>query len=233
MQSNSFLVPYVAPGSGFTNFSGGVALGNDDVSRHRIASLIARYSPHLRMLVRGARLHEDRDRYEPMRSSADDVLARFGLEVDPSDCGRVAVRGVPKDLQITIQGVPPDAEPSDTLYLVSCRVRQAPAERLAARSEAAEQEKRTAELVLDRVQDACPQLLGRARVTTEHVGREWRRSYGRSDVTVWTFRGAVYLAEGIHGGGPASLGQVTDWTQGSPRLACGRVGSRAFARLVP
>lgn len=233
MQSNSFLVPYFAPGSGFTNFSRGVPLGSDAASRQRIALLIARYSPHLRMLVRGARLHEDRDRYEPLRSSVDDVLARFGLEVDASDCAVVAARGVPKDVPVTIQGVRRDPEPSDTLQLVSCRVRPAPAELLATRSEAAEEEKRTAELVLDRVQDACPQLLGRARVTTEHIGREWRRSYGRSDVTVWTFSGKVYLAEGIHGGDPVSLGQVTDWANGSPRLTCGRSGGRAFARLGP
>lgn len=233
MQSDSFLVPYFAPGAGFTNVSGGLALGNDALSRQRIALLIARYSPYLRMLTRGARLHEDGDRYPPWRSSVDDVLARFGLEVDPSDCGRVEVRGVPKELQVTIQGVPPDPEPSDTLYLVSCRVRPAPAGRLAAGSEAAQQELRTAELVLDRVQDACPELLGRARVTTEHVGGEWRRSYGRSDVTVWTFGSKVYLAEGIHGGDPVSLGQVSDWTNGSPRLACGRLGGRPFARLAP
>ena len=233
MQSNSFLVPYFAPGSGFTNFSGGVALGSDAVSRRRIASLITRYSPHLRMLVRGARLHEARDSYEPKRSSVDDVLARLRLEVDPSDCGRVAVRGVPKDFQMTIKGVPPDPEPDDTLYLVSCRVRTPSAERLAARSEVAELEQRTADLVLDRVQDACPQLLGQARVPTEHVGREWRRSYGRSDVMVWTFRGYVYLQEVIHGGDPENLGQVTDWTNGSPHLACGRLGGRAFARLEP
>jgi hypothetical protein len=233
MQSNSFLVPYFAPGSGFTNFSGGVALGSDAASRQRIALLIARYSPHLRMLVRGARLHEARDSYEPKRSSVDDLLARLGLEVDASDCGRVAVRGVPKDLQVTIEGVPPDPEPDDTLYLVSCRVRPRPTERLAAGSEAAEREKRAVDLVLDRVQDACPQLLGRARVATEHVGREWKRFYGRSDVMVWTFRGNVYLAEVIHGGDPANLGQTTDWTNGSPHLACGRLGGRAFARLEP
>ena len=84
-QSNSFLVPYLAPGSGFINLQGDYTLGPGGANGRRIDTLMRRYSPHVRLLFQPK---------SPNFLAASDALEPFGLQVDTSDCASFAVRDV-------------------------------------------------------------------------------------------------------------------------------------------
>ena len=58
-QSNSFIAPFLASGSGLVNFSGGYAFGPEGANGARIQALIRRYTPHLRVLWGGAQPQVD------------------------------------------------------------------------------------------------------------------------------------------------------------------------------
>ncbi len=52
-QTNSFVAPYLAPSSGLINIPGIYTLDPDGANRARVEALVNRYSPNMRMLIRG------------------------------------------------------------------------------------------------------------------------------------------------------------------------------------
>jgi len=227
-QSNSFIAPFLAPGAGLVNFSGGYALAPDGANGARVKALIQRYSPHLRVLVRGARLYRDEERRAPRRSQVDDALARYGLRVDMSDCATIAANGVPPDLEIIVKtSAPVEAQSRDTTYLVTCHLVPDNADHSA---EIARQ--RAADLVLDRLEDACPELFQPRRMATEHDGEAWQRLYINTDLTAWVSHGWVKFRNPVGGGPPALVGRESDWASAPLRLSCGRHGRDYFANLL-
>ncbi|HXO65099.1 MAG TPA: hypothetical protein VN882_10400 [Steroidobacteraceae bacterium] len=227
VQSNSFIAPYLARGSGLVNFSGGYALGPTDPNGVRIEQLIRRYAPHLRVLITGARLYEPADHQEPLRSHVDDVLARFGLRVDAADCARIVVQGLPPELEIRVTGSHPELPPPDTTYLVSCRLVPDDTDRSAQLAE-----ERVADLVLDRLEDACPALFQPRRMLTEHINGKWQRLYMNTDLTAWISRGQLKFRDSVRGDDIVNLGRVSDWTGSPPRLACARRDDHYLARVL-
>lgn len=228
VQSNSFLVPFLAAGSGFVNFSGGYALSSEGAGGKRIEDLIRHHDPHLRMLASGAHVYADNDRRAPARSQIDGALQRLGLRVDPTDCATIAIRGVPADLEITFksQRVPePTTAIPDTAFVVSCRVVHdvtGQAEFLA--------RQRAVDVVFDRLEDACPELFRPRRIQTEHPGTTmWLRSYPVTDLIAWVDHGQVESRDLIHGGGKIEhLGRESDWAEGPRSLVCGRQRDGSF-----
>jgi hypothetical protein len=226
-QTNSFVAPYLAPGSGLINFSGLYALGPDGANGARVSALVARYAPDIRMLIRGERLYRDDERRLPNRAQIDDALRPFSLRVDESDCATIAVHGLRPDLEITMAASAPSAPQSrDTTYLVSCRVTpdntdysaQIPA-------------RRDIDLALDHLEDACPALFQPRRPRTEIIGDGGMRRYGGTDLVAWVSHGTVKFLQPPIGGDVVVLGRESDWTKASIQLRCGRRNGRYFARL--
>ncbi|HEX4025932.1 MAG TPA: glycosyltransferase family 87 protein [Steroidobacteraceae bacterium] len=227
VQSNSFVAPYLARGSGLVNISGDYVLSEQGAIGARIDGLIERYSPHVRMLVRGSQLYENR-RVSPSRAAVDDTLSRFGLHADVDDCQRITVRGLPPDLQIQIDDVkPPPEGPPDTTYLISCRVVADHSDRSA---EIADQ--RAAEMVLNRVEDTCPYLFQPRGLATEHVGHSWQRLYINTDLRLWVSRGWVKFTNPIRGDGVFFIGRESDWLKAPMRMNCGRRAEHYFATVI-
>jgi hypothetical protein len=226
-QTNSFVAPYLAPGSGLINFSGLYALGPDGANGARVSALVDRYAPNIRMLIRGERLYRDDERRLPNRAQIDDALRPFSLRVDEGDCATIAVHGLPPDLEITMAASQPAAPQSrDTTYLVSCRVApdntdysaQIPA-------------RRDIDLALDHLEDACPALFQPRRPRTEIIGDGGMRRYGGTDLIAWVSHGTVKFLQPTIGGDVVVLGPESDWTKASIHLLCGRRNGRYFARL--
>jgi hypothetical protein len=218
-QSNSFIAPFLAKGSGLINFSGGYALGPEGATGARIDALIRRYAPHLRVLWNA-------------QTRADDALARFGLRIDPSDCATITAHGLPPDAEITIiQSSAPikpiNPQPRDTTYLTSCHLVSDNTDRsaLIAREHAVD-------LVFDRVEDACPALFQPRRARTEHDRDVWRRLYVNTDLVALVGHGSVKFLNPLRGGQTIYLGLESDWAKTPPHLACGRRESRYFARVL-
>jgi len=228
IQSHSFIAPFLASGSGLINFSGGYALGPDGPSGARTEALIRRFSPHVRILVLGARLHADAERLQPRFSQVDATVARFGLRVDPSDCATITVYGLPAPLEITIgRSEPVAAQNRDTTYLTSCRL----VPDLNARSTQVTSQ-RAADLVLDRLEDACPKLFQPRRLLSEPNGAAWQRTYMNTDLTAWVSRGWVQFRNPNSADPTVYLGRESDWANAPLRLACGRHNGHYFAHVL-
>jgi hypothetical protein len=229
IQSNSFIAPYLAGGSALVNFSGGYELSADGANGARIKALIKRYAPHLRMLVTGANLYEDADNRMPRRTTVNDALMRFGLQVDMRDCSRIALRGLPPEIELGPGS--PDSDTSlspDTTYLVSCRIIPDDSDQsvLAARQ-------REVDLVFTHLEDACPKLFQPRGLTTQHDGDVWRRRYPSTDLTAWVSYGTVKAVNPARGAdGMIRLGGETEWSKAPLHLDCGRRNGVYFARVL-
>ena len=226
-QSNSFIAPFLARGSGLVNFSGGYALGPQGASGARIKTLIRRFSPHLRVLLAGTRLHADSERLEPRRSQVDALLARFGLRIDTSDCATLTVHDLPPPLQITVKtSEPVERQSRDTTYLLSCHLVPDDTDRSV---QIARQ--RAADLALDRLEDACPQLFQPKRLLSEPHGDAWQRLYVNTDLIAWVSHGWVMFRNPL-ADPPVYVGRESDWARAPPRLICGRRDGHYFATAL-
>jgi hypothetical protein len=225
-QTNSFIAPYLAPGAGMINVSGGYTLGPDGATGARIEALIDRYAPNIRMLIRGERLYRDDERRLPNRTQIDDALGPFGLRVDQSDCATITVHGLPPDLDFTMATSQP-AVPQlrDTTYLVSCRVapdKTAHTTQMLAR--------RDIDIALDHLEDACPALFQPRRPRSEYSGDGGLRRYLNTDLAAWVSHGSVTFQQPSMGDA-VYLGSEKDWAKAPMQVQCGRSNGRYFASM--
>ena len=230
IQSNSYIVPFLASGSGVVNFSGGYVLGPDGANSSRVRSLISRYAPNLRVLVSGDRIHPDSELREPRQSDVDDALRIFSLRVDMNDCETISVRGAPttvwRPLESAVPAQIPPRELRYTSQLATCRL--VTDERDNSREKA---ERRAAELELDRLEDACPTLFQPRRPQTEHINEMWIRVYPSTDLSAWVGKGEVKFIDPTRGMPHGTvIGREIDWARGQQPLVCGRRHGIYFVR---
>jgi hypothetical protein len=226
-QTNSFVAPYLAPEAGLINFSGLYTLGPDGANGAHIESLMNRYAPNIRMLIRGERLYRDDERRPPNRAQIDDALSAFSLRVDEGDCATIAVHGLTPDLDFTMAtSVPAIPQPRDTTYLLSCHVVPDKADHSAQMPM-----RRNADLALDHLEDACPALFQPRRPRTEYSGDGGLRHYIGTDLNAWVSHGSVKFLQPSVGGDVVYLGPESDWTKASIQIRCGRRNGRYFASL--
>jgi hypothetical protein len=224
-QTNSFVALYLAPGSGLINFSGLYTLGPDGASGAYIRSLMNRYGPNIRMLVRGERLYKDEEMHLPNRAQIDDALSAFSLRVDADDCATIAVHGLTPDLDFTMATSKPGVPQSrDTTYLLSCHVFPDTADHSAQILT-----RRNVELALDHLEDSCPALFTPRRPRTEKIGDGGLRRYAGTDLVAWVGHGSVKFLQPTIGGDVGYLGPEIDWAKGAIPIRCGRHNGRYFA----
>jgi hypothetical protein len=233
MQSNSYIAPFLPKGSGVVNFAGGYPLGPDGANAARVRAIIARSRPHLRVLVAGDRIYEDSALRLPRQSDVDDALRTFALRVDMSDCETITVRGMrptvwrPLESSIPAPPIPPSGKLRFTSYLASCH--------LVANTDDESREmaaRRAVDVVLDRLEDACPALFQPRRPQTEHINQVWQRFYGATDLTAWVSQGEVKFASAVRDTQDVNVGREEAWTKEPLTLECGRRNGIYFARLT-
>jgi hypothetical protein len=230
--SNSFLVPFLPKESGFVNVSSYSVLGPDGTSAIHVRAMIKRSTPHVRVLVRGEGIYEDAVKREPRQSDVDDVLRMFDLRVDMSDCETMTVQG----LRSSIWRAPNSSIPAPLLprgkhryssHFASCHVvadTRDHSQETAAR--------RAVDVILDRLEDACPAMFQPPRRQTEHVNQIWLRRYGATDLTAWVGSGEVKVSDAVRNPSDIYLGREEAWARGPQRLECGRRNGVYFARLA-
>jgi len=227
-RSNSFLAPYLPREAGFIDISGSYPLEATGPNGRRVETLIQRYAPHLRILVTGERLHADAERRAPTVSGINSTLQGFGLQVDPDDCATIAVRGIASDPEDGPPGaVSTRGLASPPLFLVSCGLIPDHTDHSADLTR-----QRTANIVLDRLEDACPELFRPRRPPTGRFAYMWRRIYLNTDLVAWVSGDEVKVFNPIQGENTQYLGSESDWARAPPRLACGRRNGHYFARLL-
>jgi hypothetical protein len=246
IRSNSFLAAYLPPEAGLVDIASSYPLEATGANGGRLEALVRRYATHVRLLVSGERLHADGERQSPTVSGINSTLQRFHLRTDPLDCAKITVRGVASDGPLYVSsgsvsatGPEPRAQvhvaaaavstsaPESPLYLVSCAL--VPDDTDHPNDNARE---RTANIVLDRLEDACPQLFQPRRVPTGRYLYMWRRIYLNTDLVAWVSRGEVKFYDPVRGDDVVYLGTEDDWARAAPRLSCGRRQGHYFAKVV-
>jgi hypothetical protein len=219
-RSNSFLAPYLPPDAGLIDIAGSYPLLAGGANGKRVQALIERYAPHVRLLVTGERLYADAERRSPTVSGINSTVQAYGLQVDPADCATLTVRGIASDPEVGT-GLP------SPLYLVSCALVPDHADHSADLAR-----ERTANLVLDRLEDACPKLFQPRRPPTGRYASMWRRMYLNTDLIAWVSKNEVKFFNPVRGDDTVYLGSESDWAQTPPRLDCGYRDGRYFARVL-
>jgi hypothetical protein len=225
--SNSFLVPFLAKGSGFVNFSGDYVLGPEGANAARVRAMIGRGAPHLRVLVSGEQIFPNAARREPRQSDVDDTLRPFGVRVDMSDCESITVRELRQSAWRAFDSSLPAPMPRYKSMFTSCHL-------MVDTSDQSQEmiARRAVDVVLNRLEDACPALFQPPRPQTEHVNQVWLRTYAATDLTAWVGKGEVKFIDAVRNPSEVFVGSEEAWAKGSLPIECGRRHGIYFARLT-
>ncbi len=235
VQSNSFVVPYLPAGSGFINLQGDYVLGPDGANGARIRQLISRFSPQLRVLTVDSRGNAARNHDVPHLSDVDDAVEPFGLRVDANSCSRIVSPANPTLEVVTFGRMLPRLPQSAwyTRYLVTCRLVPDTAQQ-----QTSALSRRTADLVLDRLEDACPSLFQPRRPETYFIGSNsddyfWVRRYTNTGVMAWVHHGRVGFEKVIGDNRVQDGGSELAWERSPLQVVCGRRSDGDFLRILP
>jgi hypothetical protein len=225
--TNSFVIPYLAAGSGFVNLDGEYVLGAAGANGRHIETLIRRFAPHLRVMMRDPRVDADSEAGPPNPAGIANVLEPFGLKVDASRCSRVAARGVTVPWT-NAGGAHPrrveSAAAAHTEYIVTCHVSWSGSARTTPLPG-----ERAADLAFDHMEDACPALFQPPRPVDTFLGDPVRgyvfvRRYPNTDIVAWVGRGWVKFQNPVGGVREENLGRESAWDARPLRVACAREG---------
>jgi hypothetical protein len=208
-QSNSFIAPYLAPGSALVNLEGDYTLGPGGAEGRHIEALLRKYSPRVRILLPDGRSDAARHSTVPGMPKAVDALEPFGLQPDTSQCASIE---------------------TNTGYFISCLVvkEKAPDAGVMAAESGANR-------ALDRLEDACPALFQPRRQVSYLLGDTahnyiWVRRYGNTDIIAWVAKGWVHYQGLMSQRGYA--GSVSAWEKAPLRVSCGREAGQYFLRVL-
>ena len=230
IQADAFVVPFVAPGSGFINIDGGWVLGPKGANGARIKALIERFSPRLQVLVFDPGIHADRDVSIPHPIDVDDALEPFGLRADERQCTTIVAPYSPKVQVVTFGRALPMMPVSQwyTRYLVTCKVVPD-----GAGFGVVPASERAADVALDRLEDECPAVLEPRRSVTFLLNgpdnkRMWIRRYGNTHVSAWVSSGKLRFQAMLGRDTVHELGSVSMWQKASLPIVCGRRSDGMF-----
>jgi hypothetical protein len=233
--SESFLAPFLPPGSGFVNIGGGYDLHATGANGRAIRSLVLKSAPHLQVIMVDTRENAAVAKGVPDFTLVNDELGRFGLRADLSHCSRILVRDtIPMMTLLRTNAAPPAALPSrHAAYLVACRVVSDPGAEVTWRGE-----KRAADLILDRLEDDCPAAFRPNRPATlndsDRMMQAWSRRYLATGLEVRVGSGGLVLvSDFVHGGTPESLGSEKQWLNAPPHLDCMWQDGRYQVKVLP
>jgi Glycosyltransferase family 87 len=234
--ANAFIAPYLAPDAGLMSFTGDYPFGLSGANGAKAAALIRKYAPHLRVLWQSARPYPDAVRQTPGISIVAGAVRRFGLRAQTTDCATITVHGLPPDTELRTTSTPPASDmhdssdsnsgTADTSYLVSCELIPDHTDHSSALAG-----QREAEIVLDRLEEACPQLFQPRGPPLDNWGGTWQRYYFNTELIAWLSHGEVKFMDPWHDDS-AVLGRESDWLRAPQRMVCGRRGRHYFAKVL-
>jgi hypothetical protein len=208
------------------------ALGPEGASGARVKALVKRSWPDVRVMVSGPAIYPDEARLDPRQSDVDEALGTMGLRVDMSDCQTITLDGlrpqILRPLQTSLPEPPRVAGPSRyKSYLTTCHVIEDTRDQLRGMAE-----RRAADIIFDRLEDACPQLFQGRRTESIHEGDAWLRRYPQTDLVAWVSKGNLMFMDTARNSAEFPLGSARDWAVATQAVQCGRRHSKYFANVL-
>lgn len=232
--SNAFIAPFLPRGSGVINIDGDYELDPRGANGDAVKLLIHKYAPHLQILMVDGFATARRTAGPALLPYVDDALEPFGLRAEPGSCVRIAVRDAKGTAVVPAVEMPKAADSvvRSTKYIATCHlVPGRPEDQSTAVAE------RSANVVFDRLEDACPEVFPLPRPVTRNYSLEgrqlWARRYIGTNMVVEVGSSQVMVASDDRLGAPQYLGRVSDWERAPLRVDCGRRNGRYYAKLLP
>jgi len=232
---NSFVAPYLPPDAGLMSLTGTYPFGLSGANGAKAAALISKYAPHVRVLWLSTRPYPDAVEHMVGISIVDRVLRRFDLRAQTRDCATITVHGLPPDTELRASTRPGahnqdrsenDSGTADTSYLVSCELIHDATDHSSALND-----QREAEIVLDRLEDACPRLFQPRRPPIDNWGDRWQRFYLNTELVAYLSHGELRFTDPWRGD-DGDVGRESDWLRAPQRVECGRRGRHYFANAL-
>jgi hypothetical protein len=177
--SNSYLAPFLAPESAFTNPHGQVSIELDGPGGERLKRLLKRYQGRTRVITAAA-VSMDSPMFPSVIQLMDDTIGRLNLAVDPTDCEQIRTAGPPGLLTKRH-----DEEQRRHRSLLTCKVIPHPYARSAERA--------AAHRVFQKAVDWCPMLFKPDQFVVEYSPTGWATSFADSDVALRIEDGVLLL----------------------------------------
>ena len=205
--SNSYLVPLLAQGSGFTNPIGQVSIDLNGPGGERLRRLFARYEGRIRMLALGKPGEAKPLEQWVARESL--LLARLGYEADPTDCLSITTAGTTAEAGMAFA-----SEDLKIRHMTTCLLRPK-------RFEKNEEYERVT-LAFKNVVAWCPKLFKPAYFVLNQEPGGWFANFIDSDVILRVDGDQVYVTP-THANADLFLGSFTDWANGKTVGTCSAI----------
>lgn len=199
-QSNSFVAPFLHPDSAFVNIIGQASLTASSSENRKLLRLLKEFDGRTRILTGvtknvkdGSFLHEA---YIP---DLNVLVARFGIEVNQSDC---------KFLSSASAGQSLATNSESRYFMLSCDVKHAvwPTSEMAKLVEANK--------IMDLVELTCPRLFDPKQPNTDQNSRGFKRFYVGSEIDLQISPvGHVFVSK-VHVLNDYDFGKAEDWLSG-------------------
>ena len=213
-ESNSFVAPFLPPGSTFLSLTGATyAFRPDGPGSRRIREYLEASPEKLRLLVKSDPKSSE---IEPSRIKAwDQSLAPWNLVTIPNDCVLMDI-----DLGEAIQdgSAATSKAKSKAIRLVSCAIAQGPGEDAETRETRARLTK-----VFDTIESHCPILFSPRGWHLTKRFRSWHRVYLQSDIIVTARGDRLSLSKHEFGPFDVDMGSIAEWEQGTASFECKRL----------
>jgi hypothetical protein len=206
--NNSFVAPFLSPGSGFVNLTGGFPISPTGPGSARVNGFIKVYAGRLRMLIRSqGSLSKD----VVVLDVADEQLAPWGLRVVRPACSSIEITLTPNDRVSRVDL----KQPARSFSLLSCAV-----ERGAKMNEESQKARKRFTAVFDSVDKSCPKLFSPPGWYPLKLGNAWFRRYMNTDTIVFVKQGRVFYSRYDYGPFDVDMGSVEDWENGTSTFKC-------------
>lgn len=210
--SNSYIVPFLAEESAFTNPIGQYSFDFESHGGARLTELIDRHRGRVRIISQAEPI-ESPARFTKWFQSADTVIARLGFTVDSTDCLTITTAGpnwqLGRDAQLKGDRVP------SVNRLRTCGLKERRYEH------AAERARITA--IAKQVVEWCPKLFRSPHTVVEQTPEGWYATYVSTDTTLLI--NDYILLRQPRAAGDVSLGTISDW-EANRRPECAALPER-------
>lgn len=211
--SNSYIIPFLAEGSAFTNPIGQTSVDLKGPGGSRLKSLLSRYSGRIRVMAMDQADGELEEPTANWLAGTDTLVARLGYAIDATDCDRISSDG-----RAFESGQDFDVSGPAQRWLRTCR--------LVPRPFVLEKERVRAAAVAARIVSWCPRLFKPAYTVMEKFPHGWFASYPATDMMLLIREDGVVLAAQTRTTADLYLGTIEDWDKDKERPDCSNLPTR-------